>query len=837
MKKIFFITLVVLAALPAFSQPCYWVFLKDKQGTTFDPYAYFDAKAIARYQQCGADLYDISNYPLNEQYVSQVRAIATEEVGSSRWLNAIGVTATPDQIVRIEALPFVLRVQQIDAEGTLASHSEVMAEPSIPGGGLSDEFEGANPYMADQLVRQGGLLFREKGINGKGIRIAVFDGGFPHVNTHAAFKHLRDNGRIIKTWNFPNKKEDVYGYGGHGTMTLSCITGIMNDTVQIGLATGSEFLLARTEVETEPKREEIWWAQAAEWADKNGAQIISSSLGYGDARYYTKDMDGTSYVAKAANMAVQKGIVVCNSAGNEGNDYNWRRIVTPADAENVLCVGGICSSLTRYNHISFSSYGPTADGRQKPDVVNYGYALVADPKHDTGYELERGTSFSCPLTAGFVACAMQARPNRTALQMKQDVIESADLYPYHDYSVGYGVPQASYFLDGKATVPKCVTIAEESDYVFFNFDSTAIYNYNEDRYQAYYNDTCDSYEKRKINIFINVTGLDGMIESWTDECVRVYSGIYGYNGIKVPKKGLVDRTLNVSCNGYLLIYKLSAEDNMRFKTGAEPNEFRWRFCREDSSDVEGVIVVDDEDLEVLEEVVEIDDDYSYDHYRGDRANHTLKDLEVKEHGTEWEGLYFSLGNLFATRTSGSEWEYQTKGWSPVWTLGGRAIWNVGKRYKLGMGIEWRNAHFRMATNEPLFNSYSNCEMPLDRSNITLKDSSVIDNAFNVELFQRVRLMTTGVGEFNWDLGAYFGYNRYREDILFHQDDNKGILKQRLPLRPYDWGLTTRFSGCGFSLYARYRMTGLLNHNMYVPHLPRLEVGVAINLAWFTMGIH
>lgn len=837
MKKIFILMLVVVAVLPAFGQSCYWVFLKDKHGTTFDPYTYFDAKAIARYQQNGADLYDISNYPLNEQYVSQVCRLATEEVGSSRWLNAIGVTATPDQIARIEALPFVLRVQQIDAEGTLASRSEVMTEPSIPGGGTYDEFSGANPYMADQLLRQGGLLFRERGINGKGIRIAVFDGGFPHVNTHAAFKHLRDNGRIIKTWNFPNKKEDVYGWNGHGTMTLSCITGIMNDTVQIGLATGSEFLLARTEVESEPKREEIWWAQAAEWADKNGAQIISSSLGYGSYRYYTKDMDGTSYVAKAANMAVQKGIVVCNSAGNEGNDYNWRRIVTPADAENVLCVGGICSSLTSYNHISFSSYGPTADGRQKPDVVNYGYALVADPKHDTGYELERGTSFSCPLTAGFVACAMQARPNRTALQMKQDVIESADLYPYHDYSVGYGVPQASYFLDGKVVAPKCMSIAEESDYVFFNFDSTAIYNYNENQHQAYYNDTCDSYEKRNINIFINVTGLDGIIESWNDRCVRVYKGIYGYSGILVPKKGLVDRTLNVSCNGYLLTYKLSAEDNMRFKTGTEPNEFRWTLYREkDSSEVEEVIVVDEEDLEV----VEIDDGYpiaSYIGYRGDRTNHILKDLEVKEHGIEWEGLYFSLGNLITTRTSGSEWEYQLKGWSPVWTLGGRAIWNVGKRYKLGMGIEWRNAHFRMATTNPLFDGYDNCEMALDHRNITVKDSSVIDNAFNVELFQRVRLMTTGAGDFNWDLGAYFGYNCYREDILFHQDDNKGILKQRLPLHPYDWGLTTRFSGCGFSLYARYRMLGLLNHNMTVPPLPRLEVGVSIHLAWLTMGIH
>lgn len=821
MKHIIYILsflVVALTTLPVAGQPCYWVFLKDKQGTTFDPYAYFDARAIARYQQCGADLYDISNYPLNEQYVSQVCRLATEEVGSSRWLNAIGVTATPDQIARIEALPFVLGVQQIDAEGTLASHSEVMAEPSIPGGGLSDEFEGANPYMADQLVRQGGLLFREKGINGKGIRIAVFDGGFPHVNTHAAFKHLRDNNRIIKTWNFPNKKEDVYGWNDHGTMTLSCITGIMNDTVQIGLATGSEFLLARTEVAAESRREEIWWAQAAEWADKNGAQIISSSLGYGDVRYYTKDMDGTSYVAKAANMAVQKGIVVCNAAGNSGDDFNWRRIVTPADAENVLCVGGIFNSLERYNRCFFSSIGPTADGRQKPDVMNYGRAIVANPENDTNYDWEYGTSFSCPLTAGFVACAMQLRPDRTALQMKQEVIESADLYPYHDYSIGYGVPQASYFLDGKVAVPECMSIAEDSDYVFFNFDTTAINKYNEDRHLAYHSDTCGTYDKSRIRLFINVTNSDGIIESWNNEnrCIGSSRQSSQVLGVQVLKSGLVDRTLNVSCNGYLLTYRLSAEDKARFSTGQDSNEFSWRCYRaNDSTQLTG-------------------------DYNGFNQNSNLKNLlEVKEHGIEWEGLYFSVGDLLTTRPSGSEWEYQTKGWSPVWTLGGRAIWNVGKRYKLGMGIEWRNAHFRMDTNESLFNGYDNCEMPLDRSNITLKDSSVIDNAFNVELFQRVRLMTTGVGDFNWDLGAYFGYNRYREDILFHQDDNKGILKQRLPLHPYDWGLTTRFSYCGFSLYARYRMLGLLNHNMYVPHLPRLEVGVSINSDWVVvlMGIH
>ena len=121
MKKILFVFLAVLMALPAFSQSCYWVFLTDKQGTTFDPYTYFDAKAIERYNQCGADLYDISNYPLNSSYVSQIDAIATEEVGTSRWLNAVAVMATPEQMSRIEQLPFVKGTHQIASEMQIAA--------------------------------------------------------------------------------------------------------------------------------------------------------------------------------------------------------------------------------------------------------------------------------------------------------------------------------------------------------------------------------------------------------------------------------------------------------------------------------------------------------------------------------------------------------------------------------------------------------------------------------------------------------------------------------------------------------------------------------------------
>lgn len=454
MKKLFLFATAIMTVLGLHAQNHYWVMLTDKANTTFDPYSYFDAKAIERYQLNNADLYDISNYPLNSSYVSQIDAIVTDDFGQSRWFNAVAVTATPEQIAALRQLPFVKEVVMLESNMHLAS-----AEESNPIDLTELMSEGA---PADQLIRMGRDHFRKAGINGKGVRVAVFDGGFPQVNTHIAFKHLRDEGRIIKTWNFPNKKEDVYGWNSHGTMTLSCIAGIhhySNDKgsqkEDIGMATGAEFLLARTEVNAEPFKEEVWWQMAVEWADKNGAQIISSSLGYGKDRYYTKDMNGQSYVAKAGNMAARKGILVCNSAGNEGSDKSWITIITPSDADSVLCVGGIDNSLSNYDHISFSSYGPSADGRQKPNVVAFGHAYTANTgASNDNYHYVDGTSFSCPLVAGFAACALQAKPGMTAMQLFHEIEKSADLYPYCDYAYGYGVPQADYFTgDRKAAKP------------------------------------------------------------------------------------------------------------------------------------------------------------------------------------------------------------------------------------------------------------------------------------------------------------------------------------------------------------------------------------------------
>ena len=511
MRKNLFIAIFALISSVAMAQDkCFWVFFTDKNDTKFDPYSYFDAKAIERYQKCGADLYDISNYPLNDSYVGTVGSYSTEVFGESRWLNAIGIEATDDNAALIAQLPFVARVQEIVSNGTVANVKTEFKEIE----------EDNKDILTDQVKRFGGQHFIDKGIDGKGLRICVMDGGFPKVNTHPAFQHLRDNHQIIKTYNFPNKKEDVYGWNTHGTMVLSCIAGINEDGQKLGLATGAEFLLARTEIEPEPFKEEVWWAQGAEWADKNGADIINSSLGYGKDRHWTKDMDGTSYVAKAANKAVEKGILICNSAGNEGDDSRWMTIITPADAENVICVGGIDTNLKDYRHISFSSYGPTADKRRKPDVVAFGIAEVAEPKG--GYSNAAGTSFASPLTAGFCACAWQTKRDLTALQMKAEIQKSCDLYPYYDYAFGYGVPQAAYFTGDLKPAERSFNLVQEKDGVKIVVPKVI----------------------ENQDVFINVEGADGVLLGY-------YKVHPDSTGIKLDNKDFGQgKKLNVSYNGF-----------------------------------------------------------------------------------------------------------------------------------------------------------------------------------------------------------------------------------------------------------------------------------------------
>ncbi|GAB4277851.1 MAG: S8 family serine peptidase [Marinilabiliales bacterium] len=432
MKKFItlFIIISLLISLKSNSQEKYWVFFKNKKETTFNPFEYFDAKAIERRIKYNIPLYDSTDFPLNNDYINQVSKLCSGVTSQTRWFNGIAVWATKEQIENIKSLHYVKSIVPITYQ-------------SYPCGQMYDTVLNENDkfLLLKQIETMQGNLFIDSGFTGKGIRIAVFDGGFPTVNTSPVFEHIRKENRIIKTYDFAHKKENVYGYMSHGTYVLSCIAGIINDK-RIGLATDAEFLLAKTEIVKEPFSEEENWLAAVEWADKNGADIISSSLGYTDKRYFYEDMDGhTTLVTKAGNMAAAKGILVINSAGNEGTD-DWKHIGAPADADSVLSVGGI-DPYTEY-HIDFSSYGPTYDKRLKPNVSACAFVLAAGKNKLVTVQ---GTSFSCPLVSGFAACAWQTNPSLSNMELFKEIEKSASLYPYFDYAHGYGIPQASYFFN------------------------------------------------------------------------------------------------------------------------------------------------------------------------------------------------------------------------------------------------------------------------------------------------------------------------------------------------------------------------------------------------------
>jgi len=432
----FVFSLYSLLIFPAslYSQDSYWIFFTDKNGVEFDPYTYFDARALARREELNLQLYDTTDLPVRSDYINHIEEITGKIKSISRWFNAVSVHATPDEINTIEKLDFVektIPVQYISKPASFSSIS-VLPQPKMD-------------LLLKQTGRLGGKIFEEYGIDGRGVRIAVFDGGFPKVDTHPVFEHIRNTGRIVKTYDFVKKRDYVYAGDIHGTMVLSCIAGKYNN-INMGLATGAEFLLARTERRTEPFSEEENWLAAVEWADMNGADIINSSLGYTYQRYFPADMDGkTSLVARAANLAASKGILVINAMGNDGSK-KWEFMGTPADADSVISVGGIDPS-TDY-HIYFSSYGPTFDKRRKPNVSAYGEVIAASRKKLSKLQ---GTSFSTPLISGFAACVKQLYPELSNMELLKEIEKSSHLYPYYDYAHGYGLPQAGYFFEEKSS--------------------------------------------------------------------------------------------------------------------------------------------------------------------------------------------------------------------------------------------------------------------------------------------------------------------------------------------------------------------------------------------------
>ncbi len=421
----------------------YWVFLSDKKESSFDPYTYFHPAAIERRLAHGVALDDSTDFPLNPNYLNQIELTGVEIRNESRWLNAVSCIGTEEQLERIQSFPFVKSIELITSQANVAAfnQAEILAEQA----GIA------------QTAVLGEREFEAANIRGKGIRIAIFDVGFKGYLELPEFAHLREANAIEQVYDFIGKDKNVSRGGTHGTSVFSCIGGI-DQGEKLGLATEATYLLARTERNNvELSSEEDAWVAAAEWADKNGVHIINSSLGYTNHRYFKSMMDGkTAPVSRAATWAARKGILVVNAAGNDG-ERKWNFIGAPADADSVLSVG----ALNPYSYLpaSFSSLGPTSDGRMKPNVVAFGYATCATPK---GLQVLPGTSFATPLVAGFAACAWQGNRTLSKMELFELIEQSGQLYPYFDYTVGYGVPQASFVIQRES--------------LHFNFEVTSAAN-------------------------------------------------------------------------------------------------------------------------------------------------------------------------------------------------------------------------------------------------------------------------------------------------------------------------------------------------------------------------
>jgi len=410
----------------------YWIFFRDKDTSSFNPYDFFDQKAIQRRIKNHIPIKSYDDIPVKTSYIEEISTLCDSVIYPSRWFNAIYVYAKSSQIEQIKQLPFVKNVQE-----AYVIQDNPLCEAS------TKEASWDSSLFTDAIKIMDGEIFHERGFRGQGVRIAVFDAGFPGVDTLSVFEHLRKNHRIVATYDFRKKREHVFSYNQHGTMVLQCIAGVGKEFTLYGLATDAEFLLARTEITPEVKAEEIYWIAALEWADQHGADIVNSSLGYTYHRYFPSQMDGkTTLISKAARKAMSKGILIINAAGNDG-DNDWFIVGAPADADSIISVGGVDPSTLLPT--DFSSRGPTADGRLKPDVCGSGWVSVYN-KHGR-LTTVAGTSFATPLVTGFAACLLSSDTAMTTLELYNRIRESGHLYPYFDYANGYGIVNARKALN------------------------------------------------------------------------------------------------------------------------------------------------------------------------------------------------------------------------------------------------------------------------------------------------------------------------------------------------------------------------------------------------------
>jgi subtilisin family serine protease len=423
-----------------FNYSKFWITFKNKNNSSFNlnnPEEFLSEKAIQRRIKQNI-IIDTTDIPINQSYVDFIESSGGVVLNKSKWLNAITIYLEDTSVLQtIRQFSFVKNIEPVF--GTKIQQVEnTTAIVRVENTTMANSKYG-NSFNQISMLR--GDYLHQKEYQGEGMLIGVFDSGFRNVNEIPAFNKLFSENRILHTWDYVTGEENVYDDDNHGTSVLSTMAAYVENEI-IGTAPNAKYILFRTEDAPQEFRiEEDNWVAAAEFADSMGVDIINSSLGYSNfddpsMSYSYEDMNGkTTRITIAANIASKKGIIVVNSAGNSGN-RPWKFITAPADAYNILAVGAVNDVG---NVTSFSSRGPSADGRVKPDVMAKGNAATI--VHQTGeVRTASGTSFSSPILAGLVACLWQAFPEKSSNEIMQMVRQSGHLYFSPNDSMGYGIP-------------------------------------------------------------------------------------------------------------------------------------------------------------------------------------------------------------------------------------------------------------------------------------------------------------------------------------------------------------------------------------------------------------
>jgi len=438
----------------------YWIFFKDKGPQRLEKMSERTAasnlgispRAWKRRSKVDKpELIDNLDVPVYEGYLQGIEKMGLIPVAFSRWLNAVSVMADPEMIKKIKSLTFVKRIQPV------ASFTRKPPEPGEIAKPKSQQAPGEHTYDYGPSFDQNNQIripeVHDLGLDGKGVLIGMIDSGFDYQGKKV-FSHLGIVGEYDFYWDDSTTADQendpsypdvslLLDQDSHGTQTLSVIGGFWEGYL-IGPAFGASFMLAKTEWLAEERRiEEDHWVEAIEWMEREGVDIVSSSLGYGvfvddGFSYSYEDLDGNTCVTTvAADIAAAKGVLVVNSAGNR--DF-WEYVNSPADGDSVIAVGAVDFTGER---MGFSSIGPTYDGRTKPDVMAMGGSvIVTDPITLDAISGNSGTSFSCPLVAGVCALVLQAHPELGPMQVRKALRETADRAQNPDNFYGWGLVDA-----------------------------------------------------------------------------------------------------------------------------------------------------------------------------------------------------------------------------------------------------------------------------------------------------------------------------------------------------------------------------------------------------------